>query len=117
MRNKLLPLTAAVALVLSAAACSDDDAGEVTAEPVVSATVDRDAMESGSTAPESTEGDTTSTSEPSADIVLGTSGSWLPEHLDTLEANESNAIPVIGFSVADERVTPRALGVGLVADP
>lgn len=108
MRNRLLPLTAAVALLLAAAACSDDDTAEVSTDPTVSATAEPDSTMSDSTEPEpdSTDDDTSSTSEPSGDIVLGSSGSWLPEHLDGLEVNESNAIPVIDVAIADDRVTP-----------
>ncbi|HSL74531.1 MAG TPA: glycoside hydrolase family 68 protein [Ilumatobacteraceae bacterium] len=46
------------------------------------------------------------TDSASGDIVTGFAGSWLPEDLDGLEVTESNAIPVIDASLADERVTP-----------
>jgi levansucrase len=110
MRNQLIPLTAAVALLLSAVACSDDDSNEVSSDDGALPTV-----ESTDTAPDSTDTNSTatttepdsSTTEPSSDeIVLGSAGSWLPEDVADLEVDESNAIPVIDLAVADERVTP-----------
>jgi levansucrase len=110
MKNQLLPLTAAVALLVTAAACSDDDTVEVSPDSTVTTTAESDEAEpdvtSDSSDPETTEPDSSTTEPSNDDLVLGTVGSWLPEDLASLEIDDSNAIPVIDTALADERVAP-----------
>jgi levansucrase len=88
MRAKLIPLAAASALLVTAAACSDDaDTTEVTS------TRPSDAVEDDP-------GDTT------GDIVLGFAGSWTAEHVEGIELTADNSIPMIDAAIADERVAP-----------
>jgi levansucrase len=121
MRRKFLPLAAASALFVAAAACSDDDTSEVTVpttidsiddeldiDPITTDSMDPTTTESSDT----TEPDDTTTTEPADTtdpdapaVVTGFAGSWLADDLASLELTEPNTIPVIDSALADERVS------------
>lgn len=119
MRANKLPLVAASALLVPAAACSDNDsAGEVTTPPTVGTVADsstttesEDTTTTGPTTEPTTESTTdaedTTTTEPTTDVVVtGFAGSWMPEDVEGIERTEANTTPVIDAALADERVSP-----------